>query len=152
AQSDPLAGVKVLGAKVRLRPPKALPAGATWLFQMLVDGFPALNLSLDGPGPALAYTDLAASVGNLFAGMHEVAFQLTLLGTQGQPYDVELPGVALDDVIEDLADQNPGVGNRVPEPGAVGVSRSVGFAFDLFATGATPPDLGRTTIFVGGVV
>jgi hypothetical protein len=152
AQSDPLTGVKVLRAKARLRPPKTLSAGTAWLFQMLIDGAPRLNLYVDGAAAELAYTDLAANVGNLFVGMHEVAFQLTLLGAQGQTYDVELPGVALDDVTEDLVDENPGVGNRVPEPGAIDVSLSTGFDFDLFATGASPPDLSRTTVLVNGVV
>lgn len=141
------AGTKVLRAVAVVRAPSSMPGGATWTLTMLVDGNETASVDISS-GASRTLRDIAANVGNLAAGAHDFAFRLMFAGDDAT---VELPGCAIDSVIEDAAAARPGVINRSPEPDAVEAPLGGAITFDLIDTGASTPDIARTTVYVNGV-
>jgi len=140
------AGTKVLRARATVRPPATMPDGCSWTLELLVDGDAAATIDITS-GAARILGDLAADVVNLAVGAHDFAFRLTFSAPAGT-YTVELPGCAIDDVVEDATAQRPGVINRSPEPGEVEAPLAGPIVFDLIETGASTPDISRTTVYV----
>ena len=84
-------------------------------------------------------------------GIHDIALRLAFTGPTGVS-TVELPGVAVDALVEDQAVEDPGVFNRSPEPGEASVPLGAPIAFDVYDTQGNAVDPSRTTVTVNGVV
>lgn len=76
-QQTDLTDVDLIRAALRLRVPKALPAGFAWEVSMLVDGSKVATATCK-PGCTRVLTDLAANVSKL-AGLHTVGVRLELV-------------------------------------------------------------------------
>lgn len=97
-QDGEFTGALLCRVTAHLRPPAVIPAGVYWRFGLYIDGTEMKGHDLPQGLVERTRVDLAANVSQLAAGDHELAMRLTLLGAAGS-YDVELPGVYVDNVV-----------------------------------------------------
>jgi hypothetical protein len=78
SQIADFAGTKLVRFKSRLRPPTALPAGASWKFSLRIDGAEMAS-QIMAPGRTRDRLDMAANVTGLAVGSHTLAFRLEVI-------------------------------------------------------------------------
>lgn len=135
----------------RLRPPSAAQAGVNWIVSLWVDGARRASVSFQPGDAQRTLTDLAALTTGLGAGAHTVSLRLELEGAPENPCEVELPGVYLDQVIQDQTTDRLVIFNRLPGPGQGDVPLSSAIFFTIVDTGPDGVDLASITVKVNGV-
>lgn len=154
AQAVDFAGIKTVRATIRTRPIALsnLILKARWRFQFGVTGADAFSIPT-GERNIRTYRDVTIPVANLPPGPANLYFQLDLEGASGPfKYEIELPGIELDQIEEDTTELRPGIGNRIPEPDWREVPIYSPISFILFDTGSDGVDLNNTTIEVDGLL
>jgi phage tail-like protein len=156
--ATPTTGTRVVRLRARIDPPAAMPSDASWQVQVSVDGTVNATVPIRPGGVVRTVIDLAMNVGTAVvgSGAHNVALRLLFSGSSGVAYTAELPGVAVDALIEDPTVAAPGVCNRDPEPGESSAPvpsklTLASISFTLYDTEGDTLDLTRTTVTVNGV-
>lgn len=150
AQSGDLTGVALVRFTARLRQPLTMPGGASWRFELLVDGFVVATEAF-GAGRTRDRFDMGALVGDIGPGSHELAFRLTLVGTPSTLYEVELPGVYVDEIVLETAPQDrPALINRDGEPDEVEIPGNALVQLEVVDWGGAGVDLAATDVYVNG--
>lgn len=148
AQTAPIGDVGQLQrAGVKVRAPSIAAPGAWWLFTMSLDGVALASIPIPSDGRTYNLADFGMRIEPAGA---EVAFRLELEGVPGE-YDVELPGVFIDNLLEeDVGTASPQVLNRWPEPGWIGVPADQVVRFDVVDVGTSTVDLTTLDVQVDG--
>ncbi|RTL06465.1 hypothetical protein EKK58_05790 [Candidatus Dependentiae bacterium] len=151
-QTADFSGVKLLRATIRTRPiPNAFLYIIYWQIMLGIDGVHDMVLPFDSE--PRVYRDIVIPTFDLPPGTATLYFKLILAGVpRPGGYEFELAGAEIDAVEEDTSDYNPGIANRIPEPGADKIHPFRWITFDLFDTGPDGVDLNRTTVKVAGEV
>jgi phage tail-like protein len=150
AQSENFTGVATVRCSAVLRGVADMPAGAAWELRVLFDGVIVTRRTIDDRDRVLS--DLVVNLALNAAGTHELAYELGIAGGTG-PYEVDLPGCAIDAIVIDGLGQPLEVMNRNPEPGEVDIPLAGPLMFDLECTSSVgSPDTTRTQVYVDAVL
>lgn len=148
AQTWDLSGATFVRAKVKLRAPASMPAGARWVFSATIDGHAYGTRVIDRDA---VITDLALPPLPFGGGPLEVQFELGLDAPNGL-YDVELPGCAIDAVVADDSFTTPVLINRNPEHGETGIAASTAIVVQVQDATGNGIDLTTVVVRVQGLL
>lgn len=159
-------GYSYVRFRAHFRPPATMPVGVTWRATFWVDdgvggaALPDARITYDLTGDfdrEITRSDFAMPLlGVMTVAASRIRAKLELIGTAGE-YDVELPGVYLDEFILDTALVRPTFINRIPEPDEIGTPVTSLIAVEINDPNTTAIafgsiDLLRTQIFVNGAL
>jgi phage tail-like protein len=141
-------GIAFLRAKAHLRPPSIpLPASTAWWFDVMQDGAPVISVPVDR---VRDLTSVALNYAWLDPNSSEIDFRLRFASSVGAK-EVELPEVAIDDLIQD-GDGSLTLINLLPDNGEAGVPRTSNLQLDISSSDSGGIVLADTKVFVNGEI
>lgn len=148
------AGLEVTGgaANAALGFPTAAVTGATWVASLAID---TETVSFDlQPGRTLDTSDVGVNASDGATG--DLVIALELDGTGG-PWEVEIPAVYIDSIVDEDPDSRPILMNRFPYPGEVGAPPTTLIRLDIAdvdvgGDAAQGIDATQTQVYVDGVL